>query len=158
MKSRFRSIAVPTLLFFALGSALAFAIPLEDAAVYLSHRGGCTDEIVSVLAHTRTEVLVQAYSFTSAPIAKTLVDAYKRGVRVEIVLDKSQRSQRYSSADFAAHAGIPAYIDAEHAIAHNKIMIIDRDTVRGHLRITHCPTISISSGSNQPCLIMASRA
>jgi phosphatidylserine/phosphatidylglycerophosphate/cardiolipin synthase-like enzyme len=31
----------------------------------------------------------------------------------------------YFSADFLAHAGIPTFIDARHAIAHNKIMIID---------------------------------
>jgi phosphatidylserine/phosphatidylglycerophosphate/cardiolipin synthase-like enzyme len=39
------------------------------------------------------------------------------------------RSEKYSSADFVAHAGIPVYIDSKHAIAHNKIMIIDRTTV-----------------------------
>ena len=54
---------------------------------------------------------VQAYSFTSAPIAKALVEAHKRGVRVQIILDRSQRKERYSSADFTAHAGIPTYIE-----------------------------------------------
>jgi phosphatidylserine/phosphatidylglycerophosphate/cardiolipin synthase-like enzyme len=74
-------------------------------------------------------VLVQAYSFTSAPIAKALVDAEKRGVKVQVILDRSQRTEKYSSADFVQHAGIPTYIDAKHAIAHNKIMIIDGKTV-----------------------------
>jgi phosphatidylserine/phosphatidylglycerophosphate/cardiolipin synthase-like enzyme len=69
--------------------------------------------------------LVQAYSFTSAPIAKALVDAHKRGVKVEMILDKSQRSEKYSSADFVIHAGIPTKIDAQHAIAHNKTIIVD---------------------------------
>jgi phosphatidylserine/phosphatidylglycerophosphate/cardiolipin synthase-like enzyme len=45
------------------------------------------------------------------------------------ILDKSNRSQRYSAADFTHNMGIPTYIDAEHAIAHNKIMIIDKGTV-----------------------------
>jgi hypothetical protein len=44
---------------------------------------------------------------TSAPIAKALVDAKNRGVYIEVVLDKSQKSEKYSSADFVAHAGIP---------------------------------------------------
>ncbi len=79
------------------------------------------------LAGARQTVLVQAYSFTSAP--KALVDAHKRGVRVEVILDKSQRTEKYSAADFLAHAGIPTRIDAQHAIAHNKIMILDRATV-----------------------------
>jgi phosphatidylserine/phosphatidylglycerophosphate/cardiolipin synthase-like enzyme len=38
-------------------------------------------------------------------------------------------SDNYSAADFTAHAGIPTYIDAQHAIAHNKIMIIDNEVV-----------------------------
>src|SRR5215475_14190405 len=69
------------------------------------------------------------YSFTSAPIAKALLDAHKRGVQVQVILDKSQRTEKYSSADFLANQGVPTMIDAEHAIAHNKVMIIDGKTV-----------------------------
>jgi phosphatidylserine/phosphatidylglycerophosphate/cardiolipin synthase-like enzyme len=47
---------------------------------------------------------------------------------VEAILDKSQRSEKYSSATFLANSRIPTFIDARHAIAHNKIMIIDRET------------------------------
>ena len=46
-----------------------------------------------------------------------------------MILDKSQRGEKYSSADFVQHAGIPIWIDAKHAIAHNKIMVIDGQTV-----------------------------
>ena len=37
--------------------------------------------------------------------------------------------ERYSSADFLARAGIPVRIDAAHAIAHNKVMLIDDSMV-----------------------------
>ena len=100
-----------------------------QARVFFSPRCGCTEAVVSSISQAKTEILVQAYSFTSAPIAKALVDAHKRGVHVQIILDRSQRKERYSSADFTAHAGIPTYIDAAHAIAHNKVMIIDKSTV-----------------------------
>lgn len=99
--------------------------------VYFSPRGGCTEAIVDALDKAKSEVLVQAYSFTSKDIAKALVDAHKRGVHVEIVLDKSNKNKngKYSAADFTAHAGIPTYIDSAHAIAHNKVMVIDKDVV-----------------------------
>jgi len=58
-----------------------------------------------------------------------LVEAHQRGVRTEIILDKSQRTEKYSAADFTAHLGVPTYIDEAHAIAHNKIMIIDQEIV-----------------------------
>ena len=100
-----------------------------DTEVYFSPQGGCTEAVVRELDKARSAVLVQAYSFTSAPIAKALVDAHKRGVKVQVILDKSQRTERYSSADFVAHAGIPTFIDAKHAIAHNKVMVIDGATL-----------------------------
>lgn len=99
------------------------------AQVYFSPQGGCTEAIVGEINKAKKEVLVQAYSFTSKPIAKALVNAHKRGVRTEIILDKSQRGEKYSAADFTAHMGVPTYIDSVHAIAHNKIMIIDQETV-----------------------------
>ena len=68
---------------------------------------------------------MQAYSFTSAPIAAALVAAKKRGVTVAVLLDKSQKTANYSEADFLAHAGVPTFIDGKHAIAHNKIIVID---------------------------------
>ena len=59
--------------------------------VYFSPNGGATNAIVTELNSAKTEILIQAYSFTSAPIAKALTDARKRGVSIDVVLDKSQR-------------------------------------------------------------------
>jgi phosphatidylserine/phosphatidylglycerophosphate/cardiolipin synthase-like enzyme len=99
------------------------------ARVFFSPNGGCTKAIVSELGMAKSEVLVQAYSFTSRAIAEALLNAQKRGVSIQIILDKSNLSDRYSAADFTAHAGISTYIDAQHSIAHNKIMIIDNEVV-----------------------------
>ena len=101
----------------------------QDIHPYFSPSGGCTEAVVSALDGAKKTVLVQAYSFTSAPIAKALVDAKKRGVDVQVILDKSQRGEKYSSATFLANEGVPTYIDAAHKIAHNKVMIIDGQTV-----------------------------
>lgn len=103
--------------------------PLPPIDIHFSPKGGCTEAIVKELDAAKTSVLVQAYSFTSAPIAKALVDAHKRGVKVQVILDKSQRTEEYSSADFLQHAGIPTFIDTKHAIAHNKIVVIDGSVV-----------------------------
>ena len=106
--------------------------------VYFSPNGGCTDAIVDELNKAKTEVLVQAYSFTSKDIAKALTDAHKRGVKVQVILDKSNLTEKYSAADFVTHAGIPVLIDSEHAIAHNKVMVIDHATViTGSFNFTH---------------------
>jgi phosphatidylserine/phosphatidylglycerophosphate/cardiolipin synthase-like enzyme len=91
--------------------------------------GNCTETIVQALGDAKRTILVQAYSFTSAPLAKALLDAHKRGVQVRVILDKSQRNEKYSSADFLANQGVPTMIDANHAIAHNKVIVIDGEVV-----------------------------
>jgi phosphatidylserine/phosphatidylglycerophosphate/cardiolipin synthase-like enzyme len=48
---------------------------------------------------------------------------------VQVIFDKSQRTEKYSSADFLANQGVPTMIDASHAISHNKVMVIDGETV-----------------------------
>lgn len=101
----------------------------DEIAVYFTPGDQATEAIVEALAAAKKTVHVQAYSFTSAPIAAALVAAEKRGVQVKAILDKSNRTAKYSAADFLAHEGVPTYIDAKHAIAHNKIMIIDDETV-----------------------------
>jgi phosphatidylserine/phosphatidylglycerophosphate/cardiolipin synthase-like enzyme len=110
--------------------AIAATIPATGTIeVYFSPKGGATEAVVAEISKARSEVLVQAYSFTSTPIAKALLEAHKRGVKVVTVLDKSQRSAKYTSATFLVNAGIPVFIDDKHAIAHNKIIIIDRTTL-----------------------------
>jgi len=48
-----------------------------------------TEAIVGAVNRAHKRVLVQAYEFTLAAIAKSVVDAQKRGVDVRVILDKS---------------------------------------------------------------------
>ena len=93
--------------------------------MYFSPRGGATDAIITSVNNAKKSVLVQAYSFTSEPIADVLIQAHKKGVMVQVILDRSQQHQKYSCIDILAAGGVPLLIDASHAIAHSKIMIID---------------------------------
>jgi phosphatidylserine/phosphatidylglycerophosphate/cardiolipin synthase-like enzyme len=120
---------IPILLFFLPACQPQGPRTLPPIEVRFSPKGGCTDAIVRELNAAKATILVQAYSFTSAPIAKAIIDAHKRGVKVQVILDRSQRTEKYSSADSVQHAGIPLWIDAQHAIAHNKVMVIDGATV-----------------------------
>jgi phosphatidylserine/phosphatidylglycerophosphate/cardiolipin synthase-like enzyme len=97
--------------------------------VHFSPSGGATEAIIEALDHARSSILVQAYSFTSETIAQALARAHGRGVQVLVLLDKSQRTQKYTVAALLSHAGIPTLFDAAHAIAHNKVMIIDNRIV-----------------------------
>lgn len=104
-------------------------IPAPTWEVYFSPHGGATSAIVRTLDQAKKSILVQAYSFTSALITSALARAHKKGVKVQVILDKSQETAKYSSADLLINAGIETLFDAAHAIAHNKVMIIDHGTV-----------------------------
>lgn len=93
--------------------------------VCFTPHASCQDYIVALIDRTPApqSITVQAYSFTSAPIAQALTQAHKRGVKVAVLLDHSQLTEKYSSAKFFAHAGIPLAIDNREAIAHNKVIV-----------------------------------
>jgi phosphatidylserine/phosphatidylglycerophosphate/cardiolipin synthase-like enzyme len=93
---------------------------------FFSPKGGCQEAIVAELKKARREILVQAYSFTADPLTFALVEAKKNGVIVEVVLDKSNEVDRYSDLHFFIENQMDVKIDHSHAIAHNKIIIIDK--------------------------------
>jgi phosphatidylserine/phosphatidylglycerophosphate/cardiolipin synthase-like enzyme len=126
-----------TLVFLVRRVHFWFRTPLSVVAYY-SPKGGCTEAVVAEIKRARKEVLVQAYSFTSKPIAESLIEAKGRGVHVEILLDRSNEQEAYTELGHLLEHGMHPHIDAQHAIAHNKIMIIDRKTlITGSFNFTH---------------------
>jgi phosphatidylserine/phosphatidylglycerophosphate/cardiolipin synthase-like enzyme len=108
---------------------LITAAHAQNIQLYFSPNGGCTDAIVRTLNSSKKSIHVQAYSFTSAPIAKALTDAHKRGVKTFVLLDKSNQTAQYSSATFLKNSGVEPLIDGQHTIAHNKVMVVDEQVV-----------------------------
>jgi phosphatidylserine/phosphatidylglycerophosphate/cardiolipin synthase-like enzyme len=126
-----------TLVFLVRGLHRRLFTP-PSVVAYHSPKGGCTEAVVRALQKARREILVQAYSFTSKPIAQALIDAKGRGVRVEILLDRSNEQETYTELGHILAQGLQPLIDAHHAIAHNKVMIIDRRTlITGSFNFTH---------------------
>lgn len=109
----------------AAQSSLKPAATQDGISVFFSPKGGCTDAIVQGLDSAKHDIAMQAYYFTSTRIAKALVDAKKRGVKIVVIVDKSIDDGKYSSADYCFNNGIDTYVDREHEVAHNKIILID---------------------------------
>lgn len=110
----------------ALASSVqAVPVPLTHIRAYFTPGHTVETAITDEIDSARESVRVQAYSFTNPLIVQALADARLRGVDVIVILDKSNRYQKSSAADVASGLGVPVLIDDRHAIAHNKVMIID---------------------------------
>ncbi len=99
--------------------------------------------IVETIGQARRQILVQAYSFTHKAIAEALVAARRRGVEVLVIADPEQAERVATSRiDDLAAGGIPVYFDAQHAAAHDKVMVIDAGlpaatVITGSFNFTH---------------------
>ena len=100
-----------------------------SVAVFFSPHGGAQDTIVHEIDCAESEIKVQAYSFTSRPIADALIAAKKRGVAIEVCADDSNKNPSTSVTDELAASGISVRLDARHAISHSKVIIVDRKLV-----------------------------
>ncbi len=98
----------------------------DGIACFFSPKGGCTQAVVAEIDKAQKTIQIQAYSFTSAEIVRALINAHHRGVQVTAVFDKSDtRDSSEKTVAEVVEDKIPVYIDSQHAIAHNKIMLID---------------------------------
>jgi len=101
----------------------------EVLGVYFTPPAGAAQAIVKAIDASNKEVLVQAYGFTHNAIAQAIVRAHQRGVKVSVLLDqKSDHTNRYV-VDLFNNAQVTMRQDGKHAIAHNKVMVIDESIV-----------------------------
>ncbi len=109
-----------------------------DVQVYFSPNGGATDAIVREINDAKHEVLIQAYEFTSLPIAQALCAAKTRGLRVEAILDRRDLRGDHEAVSLLASHSIPLLIDQSVRIAHSKIIIIDgQEIITGSFNFTN---------------------
>ncbi len=102
----------------AAGTIEVLFTPWDDAEGALLKRVGAA----------RQSIHVQAYLLTSRNIARSLLAAHARGVRVVVVADREMLLKGNNSLLPQLHeAGIPIRLETRYAAAHNKILLIDAE-------------------------------
>ena len=87
---------------------------------------GCGDLIANEIVKASRTVYMQAYGLTSQPIIHQLINAKKRGVMVQVLLDGGNLSDNKDIASTLKKEGVVVYIDnITSGIAHNKVIVID---------------------------------
>ena len=99
--------------------------------------------IVRAIDGAHLQILVQAFSFTHLEIARALIRAKRRGLDVQVIADLEQIELiDHNVIPQLVEAGLPVFTDAEHAAAHNKVMVIDAGAnapvlITGSFNFTH---------------------
>lgn len=108
-------------------------ISASTIEVAFSPKQGATDLIVKTISSATKSIRVAAYSFTSAPIVKALIQAKERGVDVQAIVD---HDSNYQGRAYGAHAvstlvtaKIPVKVIDKYKIFHHKFIIVDGQTV-----------------------------
>lgn len=130
MRNSLRWLALSGLACCALSVSLpATASPSIQTA--FSPERGALELVLNTIGSARESIRMMGYSFTSPEVVRALVDAHRRGVDVKIVLDEKGNRNRASVAamNLVAGAGIPVRTNDRYAIMHDKIIIVDGQTV-----------------------------
>ena len=108
----------------------------------------CEAVVLQAIEKSRESIWVAAYAFTRARIAAALVDAHRRGVRVEVKMDSNQAEfpGAQKLIEGLRSAGIPValiHTAGEYSAMHNKFMVFDlRWVVAGSYNFTTVAQVS----------------
>jgi phosphatidylserine/phosphatidylglycerophosphate/cardiolipin synthase-like enzyme len=107
-----------------------FSAPAEPLrALCFSPDGGCANVLIAWLEQARVSIHVMVYVFTSDAIANALIEAHQRGVEVLVVVERSEAATSGSEVARLQDAGIQVRLDANAALMHHKVAIVDQAIV-----------------------------
>ncbi len=103
----------------------------SPVTAFFSPKGGIEQQILTSIGSAAETIEMAAYAFTNENIAKALIDAVKRGVKVSLVMDKSQtKGPQASLHDELEKAGTAIrLISPPGGIMHDKFIIVDGKNV-----------------------------
>ena len=109
------------------------AIANQNVQVCFTPGQDCVKMLANTIKEAKKSIYVQAYTFTSYQLADALISAHKRGVAVNIIFDRGQFAPNFRSAkkvnEMLQASHLNMWKDSVSGLAHNKVMIIDKDIV-----------------------------
>lgn len=120
-----KAVFIPLLLFFTCSAGAT------QVEVGFSPEGSARQVVINAINSAQSSIHMMAYSFTAPDIMKALANANDRGVNVKIVVDEKGNRTKSSLAamNYIVNHGIELRTDNNFRIQHDKVLIIDRNTV-----------------------------
>jgi phosphatidylserine/phosphatidylglycerophosphate/cardiolipin synthase-like enzyme len=123
---KFRVAAILCLLVGVLPAAAGPVPAVGTVEVAFTPWDDAEGKLLGLIDGARKTLHVQAYLLTSRSLAKALIEAHRRGVRVEVLADREMVAKgENSQVPLLAAAGVPVWLEVRYAAAHNKILLVD---------------------------------
>ena len=102
-----------------------------ETTAYFSPRGGCREAVIDLINHSKRSIDVAIYSFTDRKIARALIKAHDRGVKVRVIIDYGNGKSRYCVGPLLEKAGIPVRYKrgSGGGLMHHKYAIYDGEVL-----------------------------
>ena len=108
---------------------LPFFARANDIQIYFSPSNHCENNIVRFINKSKKQIDVAIYSLNNDRIVEALKKAHKRSVKIRILTDRLQASNRSSKVRELHDYGINIRVHSKHRIEHNKFAIFDKRVV-----------------------------
>lgn len=108
-----------------IGILLFSSLLSYGAEVYFSPSSDCENRIARAIDESKSEVVVAVYSINNKKIVDALIGAKKRGVKLRVLTDHVQASQKSSKALELLANGVDLRLHSKFKIEHNKFAVYD---------------------------------
>jgi len=102
---------------------------VSRAEVFFSPGPGCLEAISRNLRDARDSVDICVFTITDDRLAKAILDAHARGVKLRVVTDEDKAYDRGSDVFELASKGVEVRVDESEHHMHHKFAVFDRRTV-----------------------------
>lgn len=89
------------------------------------------DKVLELIREAKETIDIEVYSFTSEEIAKELIEAKKRGVKIRVILEpRLEDNRKFKIKQILEDSGIEVrWASLEYKLTHSKFIIIDRKKI-----------------------------
>lgn len=110
---------------FCICLILKANIALANIKVFFSPSSKCENSIIKLIDESKQRIDAAVYAINNKDIVEALKKAHKRGVKIRILTDRLQASQKKSKVRELYNAGINIRVHSKNKIEHNKFSVFD---------------------------------
>lgn len=114
-------------LLFILLFLVSFSVESKDLQIFFSPSNRCENSIIKLINQSEERIDVVVYAINNDDIVEALKKAQDRGVKIRILTDRLQASNKYSKVRELYNYGINIRVHSKHKIEHNKFAVFDNN-------------------------------